>query len=75
MHDFVIKDKNEFTLNKFDEVKVYKRCKICLLEIVICADTNYSRFYLNDKEVFEKCIFEEDLKLTCEEIIIKNIIE
>lgn len=56
----------------------YKICNNCFLEIfelVYNGEWMYDVFFLHGREIFEKYGNFNEIKYTCSEIIIKNIIE
>ena len=72
-----ILQKYHFTFgnNSRNSQLVYKQCTKCNLVILIDYYACYCRFYMNNIEIYEELIDELELELSCEEFIIKNIIE
>jgi len=74
-----------FSINTTFNYKNCSACKICTkCNLIIVSENIYFEdnyiinndwFFINKKEVFESVITLEKLNLTCDEIIIKNIIE
>ncbi len=52
-----------------------KICERCGLTIYYNSSAKFDRFYFNDIEIYKDIGEEKYLKLSCEEFIIKNIIE
>ena len=53
----------------------YKKCKNCLLEVFNMMDGYADYMYINEKEVFHDYYNINYVPYSCEDIIIKNIIE
>ena len=87
-HIFKIIDPPKYILTE-SEFSPRGSCKICIkCNLVVHTETVYYKyindndgfdhsdyFYLHGKEIFNSYIVLEQLNLTCEEIIIKQIIE
>ena len=60
-------------------IKTHVRCTICKLEVVTYPDDNflYDHFYFNGSEIYQQTNFAKlkDLPLTCNEFVIKNLLE
>lgn len=61
----------------FKEFIFCRRCEKC--QLIVGKLKTYKNgmdfFFLNDEEVFSYCNYLSELNLSCEEMIIKNIIE
>lgn len=60
-----------------DDLEYFIKCSNCKLEIAKWIDSNYEYFYLNNKEIFIKSSYAklQDITLSCEELIIKSLLE
>lgn len=60
-------------------IKTHVICTICKLEVVTYPNDHYlyDHFYLNGKEIYYHTNFAnlKDLPLTCDELVIKNLLE
>lgn len=66
-------DKIYEILNR-DRKTACQMCKKCNL-IIYTIDNSYSRFYINNTEIFKMYTDINQIQLTCEEFLIKSIIE
>lgn len=68
---------NDFPIATINSDLNYKKCSKCCLEVVSISDhTSFAEYmYLNNIEVFDEYYNLKELDLTCNELIIKNIIE
>ena len=87
-HEFVIENsipshvfKKYFNIKYLMNCKflsIYKKCSNCDLEVInvdIESTSGYSIFYLNGIEIYKRLTSELELPISCDEFIIKNIIE
>lgn len=72
-HSFV--EENNFKNHGRDLVNCLKCLKCNIIFAKVAGHPAFDYFYLNDKEIYPNILNQKMLNLSCEEIIIKNILE